>query len=141
MKATGKVKVYQIIVGCVLLLIVPVSYIALLLGAPAYSVFIVHFCIECLAQFLRMYLLRNLINLPIKAYLKNIYLPIMIVSVMSVFAPLYIRSLFEDSFIRFILVCLSSILSFVLFVNAFGLTKNEKQYILNKLRSFMHKSS
>lgn len=44
-QATGKVKVYQMVVGGILLTILPISYIVLKLGAPAYSVFIVHFCV------------------------------------------------------------------------------------------------
>ncbi|MEE1288394.1 MAG: lipopolysaccharide biosynthesis protein, partial [Bacteroidaceae bacterium] len=52
-QATGKVKVYQAVVGGLLLLILPISYIVLKMGAPAYSVFIVHFCVESVAQFAR----------------------------------------------------------------------------------------
>lgn len=140
-QATGKIKVYQIVVGSILLLIVPISYIALLLGAPAYSVFIVHFCMECLAQFWRMYLLRNLINLPIKAYLKNIYLPIIIVAALSTLLPLYLRSLISDSFIRLIVIGFSSILSVAFFTFVIGLTRNERQFIIEKLLSFKHKLS
>ena len=53
-QATGKVKIYQMVVGGILLLILPISYIVLKLGAPAYSVFIVHFLVESVAQFSRM---------------------------------------------------------------------------------------
>ena len=140
-QATGKVKVYQIVVGSVLLLIVPISYIILLFGAPAYSVFIVHFCMECLAQFLRMYLLRSLINLPIKAYLKNIYLPIIIVAVLSALVPLYMHSWISDSSIRLVIVIVSSIFSVVLFAFVFGLTKKEKQFVLARLLKLKHKLS
>lgn len=42
-QATGKVRKYQAICGIILLMILPISYISLRLGLPAYSVFIVHF--------------------------------------------------------------------------------------------------
>ena len=51
-QATGKVKVYQAVVGGILLAILPISYIVLKMGAPAYSVFIVHFCVESVLQIL-----------------------------------------------------------------------------------------
>ena len=140
-QATGKIKVYQIVIGSILLLIVPISYIALLLGAPAYSVFIVHLCMECLAQFWRMYLLRNLIDLPIKTYLKNIYLPIIIVAVLSSLLPLYLRSLVSDSFMRLIVISFSSVFSIAFFTFVIGLTKNEKQFIIYRLLSFKNKLS
>ena len=140
-QATGKVKVYQITVGSILLLIVPISYIALLLGAPAYSVFIVHFSMECVAQFFRMYLLQNLINLPIRAYLDNIYKPVIIVAVLSILLPLYLKSLIPAAFTRLFVVVVSSILSVTLFVFIIGLTKDERQFIIGKLLSFKHKFS
>ena len=49
-QATGNVKTYQLMVGGILLTILPISYIVLNLGAPAYSVFIVHLCAEIIAQ-------------------------------------------------------------------------------------------
>ena len=67
-QATGKVKVYQAVVGGILLLILPISYVALKLGAPAYSVFIVHFCVlfcmffSVISYGKAMNLILNLIN-------------------------------------------------------------------------------
>ena len=138
-QATGKIKVYQIVVSSVLLLIVPISYLALFLGAPAYSVFIVHFCVECLAQFMRMYILRNMINLPFKGYLKNIYFPIISVAVLSALLPLYLQSLISDDFVRFIVVGLASVSSVIFFVFVFGLTKRERLFISDKILGCIHK--
>ena len=44
--ATGNIKKYQIIVGGLLLMIVPISYVVLKLGGAPYSVFIVHIVIS-----------------------------------------------------------------------------------------------
>ena len=65
-QATGKTKKYQTICGFILLSILPISYLLLKLGCPAYSVFIVHFSMEAIAQIARMILLRPLINIKIK---------------------------------------------------------------------------
>ena len=45
-QATGKVRKYQAICGTLLLMILPISYVCLLLGYPAYAGFVVHFVIE-----------------------------------------------------------------------------------------------
>lgn len=136
-QATGKVKVYQAVVGGILLLIVPISYIALKLGAPAYSVFIVHFCIESVAQFARMYMLRNLINLPLRSYLKNIYIPIISVVLISSIAPIYIYRNLEYGFISFIIVSAISCISVAITALYIGLTKEERQFIFSKVISFV----
>ncbi len=134
-QATGKVKVYQAVVGGILLLILPASYVVLLLGAPAYSVFIVHFCVECIAQFARMYMLRNLINLPLRAYIKNIYVPILMVVIVSVFLPIIVHLQLVEGFIRFIcvgIVCLASVVTTIFFL---GLTNVERHFFIEKIQN------
>lgn len=138
-QATGKIKVYQLTVGGILLLILPISYIILSLGAPAYSVFIVHFFIECIAQITRMYLLRKLINLPIRAYIKNLYLPILTVTITSCLIPLYVQSILPNGFVRLIVVGLISIISVGLIVFLIGLTKNERGFICKKIKTTINK--
>lgn len=132
-QATGKVKIYQMVVGGILLLILPLSYIALKLGLPAYSVFIVHFCIECIAQFSRMYMLRELIHLPIRAYIQNVYLPIISVVVLSCILPYYVQTQFEVGLLRLVIVTSIAILNSIVMVAFLGLTKGERSFCQNKI--------
>ncbi len=131
-QATGKVKVYQAVVGSILLMILPLSYVALKLGAPAYSVFIVHFCVESIAQFARMYMLRKLINLPLTAYLRNIYLPIITVAGISCILPIYIHTQMAEGFVTLLIVCFVSVVSVAATTLIIGLTKEERAFILGK---------
>lgn len=133
-QATGKVKKYQAIVGGVLLLILPISYISLLLGAPAYSVFIVHLFIESIAQYFRMYLLKGLINLPVREYLKNIYIPIIFTVLVTIAIPMITFINMDYGLVRFLCVTSISILSVTLGVFSFGLSMNERRMILFRLR-------
>ena len=131
-QATGKVKVYQAVVGGLLLLILPISYIVLRLGAPAYSVFIVHFCVESVAQFARMYMLRNMINLPMLSYLKNIYIPIVGVVISSLILPVIVYTQMNEGFIRLIAVGTVSVISVAIFSLIIGMTCNERSFIIDK---------
>ena len=137
-QATGKVKVYQAVVGGILLMILPISYIVLRLGAPAYSVFIVHFCVESVAQFARMYMLRKLINLPMRAYLRHIYLPVIMVVALSCVLPIYVHSQLPDGLIRFLVVGATCVLSVGVTVFIVGLTKDERNFFLNKVLKLLH---
>ncbi len=134
-QATGKVKLYQAVVGGILLTILPIAYIVLKFGAPAYSVFVVHFCIELIAQFARIYMLRKLIQLPIRAHIKNIYLPIISVFIISSLIPLYIHDFLPSGFARLILVIFASIISVAIVAGLIGLTKNERVYICEKIKT------
>ncbi len=131
-QATGKVKTYQLVVGGTLLTIIPVSYIVLKLGAPAYSVFIVHFCVESIAQFLRMFMLRDLINLPVKSYLKNIYLPVLLTVIASVLLPVFVRMQFDEGWLRFIIVGFTCVVSVGLCAMFIGLTRQEREFFWDK---------
>lgn len=132
-QATGKVKVYQAVVGGILLLIVPVSYVILRLGAPAYSVFIVHFVIESIAQFFRMFMLRKLIDLPLSAYMKNVYIPIALVLASSIILPVFVHGRLHEGWLRFFIVFVTCILSVSTCSFILGLTRNERNFFTKKL--------
>lgn len=134
-QATGKVKIYQIVVGTTLLLILPFSYIALLNGAPAYCVFIVHFCMEVVAQFFRMYLLHKEINLPIIAFVKHIYIPVIYVAIISSIIPIFLHLNLSYGLVRLIVVVTSSIISVSLVVFILGITNDERSFIYNKIKT------
>ncbi len=131
-QATGKVKIYQMVVGGILLLILPISYVVLKLGAPAYSVFIVHFCIESVAQFSRMYMLRNLIHLPLWQYMKNIYIPIVSTVAIAIILPLVVRFQFAEGWLRFLAVGFTCVLSVGASSYFIGFTKQERVFFLDK---------
>lgn len=131
-QATGKVKIYQMVVGGILLLILPISYLVLKLGAPAYSVFIVHFCIESLAQFSRMYMLRKLIHLPLWQYMKNIYIPIVSTVAIAIILPLVVRMQVAEGWLRFLAVGFTCVLSVGASSYFIGFTKQERVFFLDK---------
>jgi O-antigen/teichoic acid export membrane protein len=131
-QATGKVKVYQAVVGGLLLLILPISYIVLKMGAPAYSVFIVHFCVESVAQFARMYMLRNMIDLPLLSYVKNIYLPIMGVVLLSVVLPMLVYNNMQEGIIRLLAVGMTCVISVAMTSLFVGMTRNERTLLIDK---------
>lgn len=132
-QATGKVKVYQAVVGGLLLLILPLSYIALKLGTPAYSVFIISYGIELVAQVARMFMLRNMINLPLLSYFKNIYIPIAGVVLLSLILPILVYIQMDEGFIRLLTVGFVTILSAPIFSLFIGMTRNERKFFIDKL--------
>lgn len=80
-QATGKVKLYQSVVGGILLLNFPISWAALALGAPAYGVFVVSILITATAFFVRVFIVSRLIGFSLRRFLKSVLVPIFVVSV------------------------------------------------------------
>ena len=136
-QATGKTKKYQTICGFILLSILPISYLLLKLGCPAYSVFIVHFSMEAIAQIARMILLRPLINIKIKDYIQNIYTKVFSVTILSVILPGLLYYNLPNSVLRFFVVCIACIIGVSTVSYTIGLTKKERLFVNDKLRKIV----
>ncbi len=134
-QATGKVKKYQAVCGTLLIMILPISYILLKFGMPAYSVFIVHFIMECVCQLARMMMLRPLIGLRIRNYFTHIYSKVFIVVPISAILPAIIYNMMDTSVLRFFMVGIACVASVSLVTYNFGLTANEKTFVLAKVKS------
>lgn len=131
--ATGKVKVYQSVVGGILLSIVPIAYIALRLGAEPYVVFIVHFCVAIFAFVARLMIVRGLIKLSVRKYFVSVILPCLYVVMLSVIVTLFLKSVLPSGILYSIIIILLSLLIVALSSIMFGLTKNERKFVLSKL--------
>lgn len=132
--ATGRVRLYQSIVGGVLLVIVPISYLILKMGGEPYSVFVVHLCIGVIAFIVRLLIVKKLIGFSIKDYICNALLPCFYVGVPSIVISLGVRmyildwngSTFIISILSFLIVCVC--------VFSFGFTKKERSFIISKIK-------
>lgn len=140
-QATGKVRKYQAICGTILLLILPVSYICLLLGCPAYSVFIVHFVMESITQAVRMVLLRPLIGIRIRDYFRHIYLRVFVVVILSFILPLLVYEHMDDTVLRFFTVCIACVLSVGSVAYTLGLSSSERAFVHAKVVGICNKIS
>lgn len=120
--ATGKMKVYQVISGSVLMLIVPIAYIILKIGGAPVSVFYVSLVLTTVVLVIRIFILRSLIPFSIKKYVITVLLRCLFVIIISVIVSLGIRALPLNDWTRFFLyliVCFASVL-------AIGVTKKER---------------
>jgi len=128
MQATGRIKLYQILVGGLLLLNLPISYILLRLGLPAYFVLISYILIEFLACGVRLILCKRVAGLNISIYFKRVIvrqiLPTMISSTFCFVIVLYLQ--IDHRFVY------TSFLSAVLFLGSiyfFGLIDGERSLV------------
>lgn len=138
-QATGKVKKYQAVCGTTLIMILPISYIALKLGMPAYSVFIVHFIMEGVCQLARMIMLRPLIGLRVRDYFVHVYSKIIIVVVVSTILPAIVYNIMDASILRFFVVSIVCAASVSLVAYSLGLTSDEKVFVVAKVNDALCK--
>ena len=135
-QATGKIKTYQICVGGIMLMIVPVSYICLKLGTSPESVYIVYFGACVLAHIVRMFIIRSMIKLSIRQYFKKVVIRLICVSSCSVILPLFIYYNLPNTILSFFIVCFSCIVMVIVCVYMLGLEKEERKFVNDKVRNF-----
>ena len=138
-QATGKVKRYQAVCGSILLMILPISYILLLLGCPAYSVFIAHFVMEAIAQLARMIMLRPLIGIGLKDYIVNIYSRIALVVVSALIPPFIAYNVMGSGIMRFFVLGIICVMSVPVCAYYLGLNSNERVFVMSKVQGVLNK--
>ena len=137
MLATGNIRNYQIVVGGCQLLNLPVSYCLLCLGGIPETIFIVAIAVSVLCEMTRLIMLRNMINLPVRKFLKNVYFNVIAVTLLASLIPCIIIQLIGTlNFLRFCVIVMISLICVVFSIYTVGCDKHDKQLIytgINKL--------
>lgn len=139
--ATGKIRNYQLIVGGLLLMNCPLSYLFLKLGYAAYSVYIVAIAvgIGCLA--LRLVFLNRLVGLSVKKFLKQVVLNTLMTFCCALVVPLMIYIAMPEGFLRLFILTILSVVSSALIIVYISCNANERAFILSKVVSIKQRFS
>jgi O-antigen/teichoic acid export membrane protein len=123
--SVGKIKAYQLSVGILYTLNLPLAYILIKHGLPAYSVLIGSIILECIAGVSRIWFAQRIAGLPVNVFLRktlyNSILSIVLITIFSIIPSI----LFEESIIRVCLTALASIVSLFIFGKYIGNLSNE----------------
>lgn len=139
MLATGSIKKYQIVVGSLQMLNLPVSYIFLYNGFEPEIVFVTAIIISQCCLIARLLLAHYALNLSILQYIKRVYLNVIIVTLVSFILPSVIVTSHDDSASNFILSSVTSIICTLLSVFYIGCTKKERELIKEKTVVYFRK--
>lgn len=136
--ANGHIRNFQLIVGGINLLLLPLTWGAFnLFGKqmPEWA-FIIQIALCIVAQIARILLVKPLIQLSIRAYFKEVVYPCTIVSVLSSILPIIATFYLPEGFLSLVLVSIVSVLSVVFVIYNFGLEQAEKKFVLSKLKKY-----
>ena len=137
--ATGRIKLYQSVLGGIQLLIVPVAYVVLRMGGEPNSVFVVHICICLIAFAVRLFIVRGMIGLSIKKYLMEVCVKSGVVTVVATVLPLTLYFSMTNSLLSAIVVVSVSLGSVAVSAYAIGLTKSERVFVSDKIGQILAK--
>lgn len=129
-QATGNIKKYQIYIGIFTLSFIPVAALLLWFGAPAPSTMITQIAIVIISQYIRVYIAHNQTGLSYQRYLKEVIIPIVVISSLSI--PIYIlldNELVTDSAFLNIIGFVSTFILSVILSLTIGMTKQDRSLI------------
>lgn len=140
LQATGKIKVYQSVVGILLILILPISYLFFRLGFPPESTFLVSISIAVIAFIFRLLLTKKQIpEFSIRQFLHGIIVRNIPVVLLSVLIPGLVRINMQAGFTRLMIVTLTSLTISTTAIYLIGLKSNEKTFVKNAMNAFVSK--
>ena len=129
--ATGNIRNYQLIVGGVQLLSLPLAYVVLKFGAPIESIYISYIVVSVGCLIARMLSLRGDIPLlSIRKYIIDVVLNVWFVAGISSVIPYLIFGQFEEGWACLIVTGVASVVSCATTMFYVGLKKAERQKLL-----------
>lgn len=140
-QATGKIKTYQVWVGSIMLMIVPIAYLCLKFGANPESTYIVYFSACVIAHIVRIIIIRPVIKLSIKEYFEKVIFKLLSVTIVSILLPLTAYILLPKTVLSFFLVCMLCVIMVTVSIYFFGLEKREKTIVNNKIKDLILKKN
>ena len=132
--STGRIKYYQIIVGGINLMILPICYILFQYGmSPMWGYWII-FIINIVTIIIKAIILSKLISFKVFYYIKEVLFVVLFVSAISIIIPYYLHMHIKESFLRLITIGFVCVISNSIFIYLLGLKKDERIQIKNYIR-------
>lgn len=136
--AAGEIKKFQVIEGLLWMLQLPLCWFLLKFGLQPESVYFSSLFISVLDLILRISFAKIKFNLPVKQFIKKSILRVAVIEALSFVVPFALYELIGNTLLlKFILVCLVSIISSLLFIYLLGMDHSERLFFINKLKNYM----
>lgn len=136
-QATGNIKWFQIVVGILLILNVPLTVLVFFIGAKPYAAFFVSISISLIAMVARLIISAKEHDFPLARYLRSVTSNLVFVTVVSSLCAYFFHLIEFDAHNTFgLLMNFFVIIVMILFLSLFlGFNKSERNYAINMIKS------
>lgn len=124
--AIGKIGKGNVIGGTLMFLSLPLTYILFKVGLPPYWAFIAIFITNTLQQITTWMVIHSYVRYSYWELVKKVYLPIGIVTILSILCPLVINRFMEQGGVRLIVLFVCTELVLVVIIYTIALTSSER---------------
>jgi O-antigen/teichoic acid export membrane protein len=131
--ATGRVKEPNIVVGIIQLSVLPISYVLLKMGLPAYVPLVIYIITTIMQCFVEFFILHKWIALPIRQLFKRVLIPIIYIVICTLPISLLINHYSKNDFVSLLSVTVSSVLLVSISVYYIAFNRNMRNRFIHKL--------
>ena len=132
--ATGNIRKYAVWMALVGSMVFFFTWIAFKLGSPVESTYIIYVVVYIAVQIVRLLIMRELLNFPIKLFVQEVILRITFPVLFSLIVPSLIIAFLPASFCRFVFVCIATLISTSLIIYKLGITSSERLLVQRKMK-------
>ena len=133
--STGNIKYTQIINSLILISIFPISWVLFKMGLPAATTMIVSLVASISCHIVRIVYSCKLTNMQFKEYFAETMVPICKVTVLAVIPTFGAYSFLQESWLKFVVVTLVSVLSSGLSIWFLGMKNNEREILMDFVKN------
>ena len=132
-RAPGRMRGYELTLGSIQILLFLFAWFFISNGAPAYIVFVVAIIANIVMFFVRLYLLKGLIDFPIFVYLKSSVFPISVIVVFSYFPVYVLAMVLEEGIISFLFMSMISCFWITFLMYYIGISRKWREIVKSKI--------
>lgn len=133
--ATGKIMLFQISVGSLMFLALPICYVVLEMGGQPYTAFVVMVVISALALVARLSILSAITAISFLDFVRQVLFKTVLVASVSAAVALSVVYTMPPGLIRFLTVCIASTAVCCSCIWALGLDRQERQFLINTVKN------
>jgi O-antigen/teichoic acid export membrane protein len=122
-RAPGNIRLYESILGSIQICCFIITWIVLLLGAPAESAILVSIGTSAVMFFARLLIVHRLLSYPIRRFVHEALVPVCLVTVSAAIFPGIAYVMMKQSLLRFCIVLPVSVISICFWMYIIGLNK------------------
>ena len=142
MMATGKIRNYQIVVGVMIMLVLPLGYLLLDIGCGPYSIAYAMISVSVVADITRFLFCKYQIGFSFKKLITIVWVPVLMTVLLSCPIPIIIKWYYfaEGSFVGTVLTSLMSVIIIAVVSWFVAMNNSERQVIRQLIAKKLHRN-
>lgn len=132
MMATGKIRNYQIVVGIMVMLVLPIGYLLLDMGCGPYSIAYAMIGVSIMSDITRFLFCKYQIGFSLRRFISSVWIPVLMTVFLSVPIPFIVKKIYfeEDCLAGLILTTFMSVIVVSVFSWFIAMNRSERRVFI-----------